>query len=277
MADKFLKIPIRKLEPNRAFATAIYVHLAKNDKMLKIRETGGCFDETSCAHYQKINPDLFVHADSRIDPRFGDLYQKATAGSNPTAKPEVAAGPKITMNTSTTADIASLGQVLILDENGIPTEVKSLWRESKVMLIFLRHFACIACRAHAAQIWEKREFYEKNNTKVVFIGNGAPQYIQAFREDLKLGNAAIYTDPTLASFLFCGFKRGFLNVVSIASAANAIHLYKEGHRQTQLDAQGDHWQLGGVIIITPEAKVAFHFISESLGDYPPESDVQLAN
>jgi peroxiredoxin len=177
------------------------------------------------------------------------------------------------MSENNSVDLFNLSKCQVLDQNGAQIELGQLWKSSKAVLIFLRHFACIACRAHATQVWAHREVYERNNTRVFFIGNGAPQFIEGFRQDLDLGDAPIYTDPTLVAFRFCGFKRGFLNIVKPKTVINATKLHLEGHRQTQLQAQGDHWQLGGVVVVTPENQVVFHFISEALGDFPPEKDV----
>jgi hypothetical protein len=171
-------------------------------------------------------------------------------------------------------DLYALSQAKLQDENGKEVPAGSLWHSQKVVMVFLRHFACIACRAHAVQVWGLRENYEKNGAKVVFVGNGPAGFIKSFKEDLHIQSASVYTDPSLISFRACGFKHGFLNVVKPASLANAAGLMLQGHRQ-KLTTQdtGDHWQLGGVVVITPKNEVPFHFISESLGHYPPEKDV----
>jgi peroxiredoxin len=170
-------------------------------------------------------------------------------------------------------DLYHFARCRLIADNGESVEAGDLWRDSKVMFVFLRHFACIACRAHAKQIWEKREAYEKSNTRVVFVGNGLPIYAAEFRKDMELEGIALYTDPTLESFRHCGFKRGFLNLVSAKSVMNAGKLFLQGHRQSSLDTKGgDHWQLGGVVVINPDNTVGFHFISEALGDFPPSKD-----
>jgi hypothetical protein len=174
-------------------------------------------------------------------------------------------------------DLYNLAKCSVQNENGEPIELGTLWREQRTMLIFLRHFACIACRAHATQVWQRREFYERNKVNVAFIGNGNAHFIENFKKDLGLTGAQVYTDPSLATFRLCGFRRGFLALVSVKTIANASSLYAKGNRQTQLTAEGDHWQLGGVVVITPDNKVPFHFISEALGDFPPEKDAEAEN
>ena len=163
----------------------------------------------------------------------------------------------------------------VLDEEGKKIPIANLWEKQAVIIIFLRHFACIACRAHAVQVWSQRELYEKSGARIVFISNGAPNFIAGFKEELGLNEAAIYTDPSLESFKACGFERGFLKALGPKGIVNGLKLMAGGHKQGEMRAGvGDLWQLGGVVAIKPGHKLAFHFISEATGDYPLEADIR---
>jgi peroxiredoxin len=171
-------------------------------------------------------------------------------------------------------DMEKLSQCLVLSPDKRPIQVSALWNKQSIIFIFLRHFACVACRAHAVQVWQNRETYEKTGSKIIFIGNGSPDFIEKFKEDLNLTNAVILTDPTLKIFDAAGFNRGFLAVVNPTSAFNMARLVLEGHKQTTLSAEGTHWQLGGVLAISKAGKVLYQFISVAVGDFPPESDIE---
>ena len=154
--------------------------------------------------------------------------------------------------------------------------VRHLWAHHSIVFIFLRHFACIGCRAHAVQVWQDRERYEGGGAKIVFVGNGSPDFIERFREDLKLGEALIFTDPSLEVFKAAGFKHGFFAVVQPSSVLNVVKLAREGHRQVAHSPEaGTHWQLGGVIAISKAGKLLYHFISESVGDHAPNPDIEV--
>lgn len=173
-------------------------------------------------------------------------------------------------------EIVKLANSQVQDANGNSLRVGQLWVKQTAILIFLRHFACIACRAHAVQVWEAREKYERTGAKLIFIGNGSPAYVEYFRNDLKLDPAVVLTDPSLASFHAAGFKRGFFRVVQPQSVINAAKLALKGHKQASYTKEaGTHWQLGGVVAVSPQGKVLYHFISHSLGDFPPEDDVEV--
>ncbi len=146
-----------------------------------------------------------------------------------------------------------------------------LWQKQTAVMIFLRHFACISCRAHAAQVWKERAKYQSSGAKIIFIGNGQPVWIEMFREDLGIDKGVILTDPSLNSFKAAGFKSGFFNIVNPKSVINIIKLVGEGHSQnSQSKDSGTHLQLGGILAITPQNKIVYHYSSNSIGDFPEE-------
>src|SRR4051812_43702251 len=102
-------------------------------------------------------------------------------------------------------DISELTQCIVTDSKGRRFPISALWNKQSIIFIFLRHFACIACRAHATQVWRSRDMYEKTGSKIVFVGNGSSDFIEKFQEDLGLQNAVIVTDPTLKVFDAAGF------------------------------------------------------------------------
>lgn len=176
---------------------------------------------------------------------------------------------------STNLDVNKLGQQKVLNEKGESLALSSLWQDQTAILIFLRHFGCITCRAHAQEVWEKRSEYQKAGAKIYFIGNGAPYFIGKFKKELKIFEAPVFTDPTLKAFDQAGFKRGLLATLNPTSLKNSVSLLAQGHRQgtTGGDA-GDLWQLGGVVVIKPDGALLYHYISEAAGDYPPEKDLR---
>lgn len=145
-----------------------------------------------------------------------------------------------------------------------------------VFMVFLRHFACIGCRTHAAEVWRDRAKYERNGAKIVFIGNGQPEWIEKFRADLGIAHGIVLTDPTLQTFKFAGFKNGFFNLVQPQSAINAAKFALQGNKQINYDKNaGSHLQMGGIIAVNPQNKVIYHFVSDSLGDLPEEPHLEI--
>lgn len=172
------------------------------------------------------------------------------------------------------ADIVALAKCKILNEQGLEIDIYSLWQKTTAIFIFIRHFGCIFCRTHAKEVWQNKEKYEKDGAKIYFIGNGAPYLISGFKEELGIQDATIFTDPKLESFKAAGFRRGFLAALGPRVLLNAAKAYADGNRQGGMyrKEQGDLWQLGGILVIKPEGKVAYHFISQAAGDFSPEMD-----
>lgn len=170
-------------------------------------------------------------------------------------------------------NIIALAGAQLLDEHANTVQMGTLWQQQTALFIFLRHFGCVSCRAHAADVWNAREKYEKSGARIIFIGNGQPHFIKMFRTELNLGDAPIYSDPTLAVFTAAGFKRGFLAALGPRAIVNGLKMYAQGHKQGTYDpTSGDLWQLGGLLVIKPNGRIAYHYISQVLGDLPPERD-----
>lgn len=163
-------------------------------------------------------------------------------------------------------NIVKLHKAKAFDETGAII-LGTLWESKPVILIFLRHFACMACRAHASQVWAQKDVYTKAGVQLIFIGNGAPFLINTFKEDLHLKDARILTDPSLESFYAAGFKRGFIAALGPTALKNSYGIYSKSKisNTSYSKASGDLWQLGGIVAVKPGDVVSYHYISQATG------------
>lgn len=172
-----------------------------------------------------------------------------------------------------TLNIEALSNCVVTGPTGQQIKLGQLWNSQTALIIFLRHFGCIACRSHALQVWAERDKLTATGAKIVFVGNGQHTYIEKFREDLGLTGALILTDPSLLSFQAAGFRNGFFALVQPKSVINLVKLAVAGQTNKPASAQtGTNWQMGGIVVVKPGGNVTYHYISEALGDYPPEYD-----
>lgn len=168
-------------------------------------------------------------------------------------------------------DIAQLAKTPVFLATDRTLMVGQLWQKRPVVLVFLRHFACIACRAHASQVWAQRQKLERSGARLTFIGNGQAHWIEGFRQDLGIDQGIVLTDPTMRSFAAAGMKKGFFNLVRPQSALNMLQLSREGYTQGPFRADsGSHFQMGGVLAVSRYGKVMYHHASTSVGDFPKE-------
>jgi hypothetical protein len=102
--------------------------------------------------------------------------------------------------------------------------------------------------------------------ELVIVGNGAPSFAAAFREDFRL-DGPLLVDPELRAYRAAGLRRGRIEMLSPRVPLNALRAFRRGARQGSV--QGDPWQLGGVFVIRPGGKLAFRHVSREAGDHPP--------
>lgn len=174
------------------------------------------------------------------------------------------------------ADIRKLSQATVIGEDHNKFKLGSFWEKGPAIFIFLRHFACIACRAHAVDVWSQREKYEKAGAQLYFIGNGSPSMLKVFKEDFGLQDAWIFTDPYLEAFHAAGFKRGFMPAMGPQSVLSLAKLKLKGHNAGEwTEEQGDRLQLGGILAIKPGGTITYQYISEYQGDFGDDTPDQM--
>jgi hypothetical protein len=181
-----------------------------------------------------------------------------------------------TANKKIVADVRRLSQATVMGEDHNKFKLGSFWEKGPAIFIFLRHFACIACRAHAMDIWSQRDKYEKAGAQLYFIGNGSPQMMKIFKEEFGLQDAWIFTDPHLEAFHAAGFKRGFMPAFGPQSLVTLAKLNLKGHKAGKWsEEQGDRFQLGGVLAVKPGGIITYQYMSEYQGDFSNDIPEQM--
>ena len=98
---------------------------------------------------------------------------------------------------------------------------------------------------------------------LVIIGNGAPSFIEGFREQTKY-DGPLYTDPTLTAYKAAELKRGVTKTLDPRALGNTIGAFMRGNRQGRV--QGDAWQQGGTLVVATDGTVKWHQTSDRPGD-----------
>jgi NAD(P)-dependent dehydrogenase (short-subunit alcohol dehydrogenase family)/peroxiredoxin len=109
--------------------------------------------------------------------------------------------------------------------------------------------------------------------ELVIVGNGAPNFAAAFREDYQL-DCPLLVDPELRAYRAAGLRRGRVEALSPRLPWNALRALRAGSRQGAVE--GDVWQLGGVFVIRREGELAYRYVSREAGDHPPADDILAA-
>ena len=105
------------------------------------------------------------------------------------------------------------------------------------------------------------------------IGNGAPMFIEGFRETTGFAGA-VYTDPSLAAYRAAELERGLGTMLSVGAALRTARALGRGFRQGR--TQGDQTQQGGVLVVARDGRVLYHHVSHGPGDNaPPDAIVAV--
>ncbi|MBX3161521.1 MAG: AhpC/TSA family protein [Deltaproteobacteria bacterium] len=156
-----------------------------------------------------------------------------------------------------------LARLRVKDEQGADVELGALWRDRTAVLVFVRHFGCIHCRAHAVGLQKDLAAIAAKGADVHVIGSGTPSFIAGFREETGW-TGPIYSDASLAAYRAAELKRSVARTLDPRSLGKALAFLRDGHRQGR--TQGDNWQQGGVLVVRPGGAVAWHHASDRPGD-----------
>lgn len=177
-------------------------------------------------------------------------------------------------DTHINVDIDEFKMCTVLNETGTSIPIRSLWEKQPAILVFLRHFACDACRRHAVEVWENRHKYQQHGAQIHFIGNGSPSCMVAFKKKYNLQEASFFTDPTLETFKAAGFKRGFwIDPGTMHTRQEFLYKALKFSLAKENADYGNVWQLGGVLVIKPGGKPSYQFTSLTMGHFPSVNDL----
>lgn len=168
---------------------------------------------------------------------------------------------------------AVLAAVEVVDPDGEPRALATAWRERDVVLVCVRHFACIGCAEQLAVLRPRLGELERLAVDVVIVGSGSPAQLAAFveREQLARPHVHCFTDPSLATYRAAGFVRSWWATFGPRALAQTVRAFLHGHRNGR--AQGDLHQQGGTIYLRRGGEVALYHRAASLGDHARVADV----
>ncbi|KAL1523413.1 hypothetical protein AB1Y20_018353 [Prymnesium parvum] len=178
----------------------------------------------------------------------------------------------------------SVDDVIVLDEDGAPHELPSLWRERRILLVFLRHLGCRFCRQQVALLRSVQPELRRHGVEVVLVSIGTPPQLRAFKAESGFEGLA-FVDPSpetplvYASFqlrrgegLVGGTEEGRAKGEEALAAGFVDGGYPtpEGVRDFTGDGKytGDVFQVGGVFVLGAGNTCDFAYRSSFAGDHP---------
>src|SRR5437763_1849085 len=70
-----------------------------------------------------------------------------------------------------------------------------LWGQQPAVLVCLRHYGCVFCRAHAVQWHRDQAKSDAAGVRLAVVGQGTPRHAEHFIEEYGLDGMTVLVDP----------------------------------------------------------------------------------
>lgn len=127
--------------------------------------------------------------------------------------------------------------------------VEGLSHSHKVMLVFLRHFGCIFCREALMDLGNKKEQFEKEGVKMVFIHMSDPEMAYAYSRKYKLEKESFVSDPSCHYYEHFGLVKGSFN--QLFGLKNWMRGFEATMKGNMIGIKqiGDGFQMPGIFLL----------------------------
>lgn len=161
-------------------------------------------------------------------------------------------------------DAAKIADTVLLDDNGAEVRIGDLWAERPLALVFLRHFGCIFCREHAAELNDHLGEIRAVGGEVAAVGLGTPAHAAQFRQMSGIEFPLLVSEDT-SVHAAAGLTRGsWLRVLGPQNIPATLRAARKGHRAKATGA--DMTQLGGTFVIDSDGELLWAHRAGSQGD-----------
>ena len=165
-------------------------------------------------------------------------------------------------------DVQALSEVELEDAQGTVRRVGDYWAEKPVVLVFLRHFGCLLCREHAAQLGERYAEITGLDGEVVAVGTGNRRYAAAFVEEEQVPYPVLVDDDGHAARAASIQKVNFFKLVlNPRSWTGTRRAHRAGHRVHRAGRRVT--QLGATFVLGPGNQVRYEHLDEHSADHAP--------
>lgn len=165
-------------------------------------------------------------------------------------------------------EVVRLGSLVLTGADGAQHRVGDYWEQRPVILVFLRHFGCLLCREHAAQLRDHYERIQALGADVIAIGTGDERYAEAFVADEAIPFPVLVDDDGAAAQAVSVRTIPFLQLLfdprswpgGVRARRAGFRIHRSGQRVTQL---------GATFVIGPGSTVRYAHIDRHSADHAP--------
>ncbi|HTD49102.1 MAG TPA: peroxiredoxin-like family protein [Acidimicrobiia bacterium] len=171
-------------------------------------------------------------------------------------------------------DLSALSAVSLPDPSGDPHRLGDLWRDQPVVVVFLRHFGCLHCREHAAELRDRYEDLQRQGVELVAIGTGDQRYAGAFVRDEHIPYLVLVDDDGTAADAASVGVASWYRLLHPSTWAATVATWKRGHRIHQPGKRVT--QLGATFVVGPGDQLRYSHVDADSTDHASVPDVLAA-
>jgi peroxiredoxin len=159
----------------------------------------------------------------------------------------------------------------LLNIEGRPVKLSSLWKKNAVILAFARHFGCPQCKQMVETLAGNLGDIESNGLSLVIVTQGTPQSAKAFCLEHARGVMCL-ADPERNAYRAYGLERAnfWQAFLSPQIWSSNLRLRRERGWKTEWPPKGqDAFQLAGTFIIGTDGRIRLPYYYDNISDHPP--------
>lgn len=141
-----------------------------------------------------------------------------------------------------------------------------------LLVVFLRHLACLLCREHLSQIAERQAEWERRRVRILTVTFEPADRAKRFLADSQSEYPLLLDTER---HIYAAYGMGSASIWRLAQPStwwNYLRLFMGGWAPRLPDFT-DYQQLGGDVLIDPEGTIRFFHASEDPADRPRLEDI----
>jgi peroxiredoxin len=157
-----------------------------------------------------------------------------------------------------------LANIVLPEPGGVEVRLGSLWANNPAVIVFLRHYGCIFCREHVAQLREHEGEFKRQGASLAAIGLGDFNYARLFRDETGI-TFPLLVDTEKKAYKALQLKSG--NIFHILRRDNSearARAKAAGFKQHRLGK--DPFQLGASFVFAPGNRDLLIHLNRTFGD-----------
>ncbi|GJQ36249.1 MAG: hypothetical protein JETCAE01_22590 [Anaerolineaceae bacterium] len=159
----------------------------------------------------------------------------------------------------------------LLDKNGKPIRLSSLWKKKVLVLAFTRHFGCPQCKEMIDQLIDAHQTLTERGLQLAIVSHASAESAKAFC-DQRAPDAICLADVDRSAYHAYGLYRGtfWQTLLSPRIWLSNRRLAREKGFTPGIPYPGqDAYQMSGTFVIGMDGRIRLPYYYEDIADHPP--------